>query len=204
MVYTAIGYPIGVNMTEAQVTTHLDASVMASKRLEVCVGARVAACATVADGQVDVPNGTIGTVVGFEAIQPYGYVGRGTSVPVVRFCTPRGPRMVAVKRVDMKLQYASRDGAYASRYQIPFVIAWAETVHRCQGLLMDAAVLYLASCFIDGMVYVALSRVSFMEGVHDLSFDRSRVGADRRIATFYGDQREMDCHFVACVDSGRC
>lgn len=42
-VFIAIDYPIGVNMTEAQVTAQLDASVMAPKQLEVCVGARVAA-----------------------------------------------------------------------------------------------------------------------------------------------------------------
>lgn len=36
--YLAIDYPIGVNMSEKQVTTQLNAFIMAPKKLEVCVG----------------------------------------------------------------------------------------------------------------------------------------------------------------------
>lgn len=104
----------------------------------------------------------------------------------------------------MKLQSVSRDGVYASRYQIPLELAWAVTVHRCERLSMDAAVLDLAPCFVDGMVYVALSRVRFMQGVHVLSFDRSRVRADRRDAFFYDHQRDLEDAVFSCVDTSRC
>ncbi|KAK1867019.1 hypothetical protein I4F81_009530 [Pyropia yezoensis] len=201
VVYDAIDYPIGVKMTEEQVTTQLDASVMAPKKLEVFIGARVAACATVGDGKVEVPNGTVGTVIGYKKAIAHGVGGNAASVPIVRFDSVRGPVVVTVQRVDMKLQSVSRDGAYASRYQVPLVLAWAVTVHRCQGLSMDAAVLDLASCFLDGMVYVALSRVRFMEGVHILSFARSRVRADHRVALFYDNQRDVEDEFVSCVDT---
>lgn len=80
---------------------------------------------------------------------------------------------MAVKHVDMKLQSVSRDGAYASRFQIPLVLAWAETVHGCQGLSMDAAVKDLAPCFVDGADYVALSRVRSIEGIHIQLFSRA-------------------------------
>lgn len=69
---------------------------------------------------------------------------------------------------------------------------------------MDAVVLDLAPCFVDGMVYVALSRVRFMEGVHMLSFDHRKVRADRRVALFYDGQRDLDDVFIACVDTSRC
>lgn len=203
VVYMAIDYPIGVSMTEQHVTAQLDASVMAPKKLEVCVGARVAACATIGDGQVEVPNGTVGTVIGYQGSTPRGLADSAARVPVVRFDTVRGPVVVTVQRVDMKLQSVSRDGAYASRYQVPLVLAWAVTVHRCQGLSMDAAVLDLASCFLDGMVYVALSRVRFTEGVHILSFARSNVRADRRVAVFYDNQRDVEDEFASAVDTMR-
>lgn len=203
VVYTAIDYPIGVSMTEDQVTAQLDASVLAPKKLEVCVGARVAACATVGDGQVEVPNGTVGTVIGYQGSSAHSLNVQATRVPVVRFDTVRGPVVMTVKQVDMKLQSVSRDGAYASRYQVPLVLAWAVTVHRCQGLSMDAAVLDLASCFLDGMVYVALSRVRFMEGVHILSFASNRVRADQRVALFYEKQRDVENEFSSCVDTMR-
>lgn len=68
---------------------------------------------------------------------------------------------------------------------------------------MDAAVLDLASCFLDGMVYVALSRVRFMEGVHILSFASNRVRADQRVALFYEKQRDVENEFSSCVDTMR-
>lgn len=203
LVYNAIDYPIGVKLTEQQVTTQLDAAVMAPKKLEVCVGARVAACAPITDRKLEVPNGTVGTVVGLKDITPSGPRVKTTNVPVVRFDTARGPCVLTVKPVDMKLQSVSRDGAYASRYQIPLVLAWAVTVHRCQGLSMDAAVLDLASCFVDGMVYVALSRVRSMDGVHVLSFAPSKVRADQRVASFYDNQLDIDDAFAACVETSR-
>lgn len=202
MLDNAIDYPIGVNMTEEQVTTQLDAPVMAPKKLEVCVGARVAACAAIFDFQADVPNGTVGTVVGFKGTAAHG--AKTTFVPFVRVDTLRGPLVATVKRVNMKLQSVARDGAYASRYHTTLVLASAVNVHRCQGLSMDAAVLDFAPCFVDGIVYVALSRFRFMEGVHVLSFARSRVRADPRVALFYDSQRDRANEFVSCVDRNRC
>lgn len=197
--YEAMDYPIDVSMTEQQVTTQLEASVMAPKKLEICVGARVADCAAICDGQAEVPNGIIGEVIKFVRIGAHGNIEPAT-VPVVQVDTVQGPFLLKVKRMDMKLHSVSRDGAYASRYHVPLVLAWAVTVHRCQGLSIDAAVLYLAPRFVDGMVYVALSRVRFMEGVHVLSFDPSRVRADRRVACFYDYPRDIQDEFAACVD----
>ena len=118
----------------------------------------------------------------------------------MRFDTLRGPVTVVVKHVDMKLQSVARDGAYASRYQIPLLLAWAVTVHRCHGLSMDAAVTDLEPCFVDGMVYLALSRVRSMEGVHILSYSRGRVQAYHRVASFYDSQLDLDDEFLDCVD----
>jgi len=68
----ASDYPIGFNMTKEQVTTQLDAALMAPEKLELCVGARVAACATFVDGDFQVPNGTVGTVVRLKVFGAHG------------------------------------------------------------------------------------------------------------------------------------
>jgi len=198
-VYTAIVYPIKAQLTKEEVTRQLDTALMAPEVLEVCVGARVASCANLSDGDKDVPNGTIGTVVRFQSVAAHGSSGKSTKVPVVCFDAVRGPVEMVVTATDMKLQAVARDGAYASRFQIPLVLAWAVTVHRCQGLSMDAAVMDLAPCFVSGMVYVALSRVRSMEGVHILSFDREKVQADAHVSVFYGTQRDLDDVFLDCV-----
>jgi len=202
-VYESIDYPIRVSLTKEQVTAQLDSALMAPEKLELCVGARVAACATVTDGGKEVPNGTVGTVVRFVTLPALGSSNQATTAPVVRFDSPRGPATLVVQRVDMKLQSVAREGPYASRYQIPLTLAWAVTVHRCQGLTMDAAVLDLGSCFVGGMVYVALSRVRTMEGVHVLSFDRHKVHADARVALFYGAQQDLDHLLLDCVHGRR-
>ena len=198
-VYTSIDYPMNVNMTRKEVTRQLDQSLIAPEVLEVCIGARVASCASLTDGDKNVPNGTIGTVVRFNTVASHGSSGKSTKVPVVSFDTVRGPVEMVVRPTDMKLQSVARDGAYASRFQIPLVLAWAVTVHRCQCLSMDAAVMDLAPCFVSGMVYVALSRVRSMEGVHVFSFDREKVQADVQVGLFYSTQRDLGYVFLDCV-----
>ena len=49
---------------------------------------------------------------------------------------------------------------YVYRKQFPLILTYAVTIHKCQGLSLDCAIVDL-SCevFSDGMAYVALSRV---------------------------------------------
>ena len=51
------------------------------------------------------------------------------------------------------------------RKQFPLILAYAVTIHKCQGLSLDSAIIDLSSkVFSQGMAYVALSRVCSLNG----------------------------------------
>ena len=65
---------------------------------------------------------------------------------------------------------------YVSRRQFPLTLAFAITVHKCQGLSLNSALMDLSQkVFAPGMAYVALSRVRTLEGVHLINFSKESV-----------------------------
>ena len=65
---------------------------------------------------------------------------------------------------------------YIYRTQFPLFLAYAVTIHKCQGLSLDCAIVDLSSkVFADGMAYVALSRVKSFAGLHLICFDSNSI-----------------------------
>lgn len=95
-------------------------------------------------------NGTLGVIVGFNA----------DGSPVVK--TREGLRITVA---PMEWQLEEQGKVRASISQVPLRLAYAMTVHKSQGMSMDAAVMDLSRAFEYGQGYVALSRVRRLAGV---------------------------------------
>lgn len=65
--------------------------------------------------------------------------------------------------------------------QIPLRLAWAITVHKSQGMSLDAAEIDLSKAFVKGMGYVALSRVRTLDGMKLMGFNETALEVDSRV-----------------------
>jgi hypothetical protein len=69
--------------------------------------------------------------------------------------------------------------------QYPLRLAWAVTVHKSQGLTFDKAILDLERAFAPGQIYVALSRLTSLDGLVLLSkVPLNAFGKDRSVEAF--------------------
>lgn len=106
-------------------------------------------------------NGTLGVIRGFD---PYsGY-------PIVE---TRAGRRIHTEPMEWTMEESGR--ALARIMQIPLRLAWAMTIHKSQGMSLDAAFMDLRQVFVEGQGYVALSRVRSLDGVFLAGYTRQAL-----------------------------
>ena len=123
--------------------------ILAPDSLELKTGAEVMFVAN--NPSAGFVNGTRGKVTGFDEGQP-----------VVKLAS--GNRYVKVAPHSWKLEEDNRVRAEVA--QLPLRLAWAITIHKSQGMSLDAAEIDLGKSFTPGMGYVALSRVRSAKGLY--------------------------------------
>ena len=91
-----------------------------------------------------------------------------------------------------KFDYDLKNGKYVPRVigkfeQYPIKLAWAATIHKCQGQTFDKVVIDLdTGAFSHGMTYVALSRVKTIDGLFlARPVKESDIKFDNRIYNFH-------------------
>jgi len=125
-------------------------------------------------------NGTLGKVTGFS----------GLGLPIVE--TKNGTMTVE------KAMWEVMDGnrVLARITQIPLRLAWAITVHKSQGMSLDAAIIDLSQAFEFGQGYVAISRVRTLSGLFLEGFNERALELHPKVAA-------ADRHFRGYSDAAR-
>jgi hypothetical protein len=79
--------------------------------------------------------------------------------------------------------------------QYPLRLAWAITVHKSQGMSLDAAKIDLTRSFERGMGYVALSRVRTLEGLALVGYNENALRVDEEVLEFDAElKKDSDKH----------
>ena len=132
-------------------------------------------------------NGSLGEVIGFEEDDEFGVLPKvkltdGTTLLVE-------PETWSIENEAGKV--------IASFQQIPLRLAWAITIHKSQGMTLEAAEIDLSHTFEKGQGYVALSRLKTLDGLRlkgfneqALELDSLAIKADRRFQELSSEAEE--------------
>ncbi|KKU94035.1 MAG: Exonuclease V subunit alpha [Candidatus Jorgensenbacteria bacterium GW2011_GWA1_48_13] len=133
-------------------------------------------------------NGTLGRVVGFsEEGHPRVITLKGRNISV-------SPESWMVEENGKRL---------AKITQIPLRLAWAITIHKSQGITLDAALIDLSAAFERGMGYVALSRVRTLDGMKLLGFNEKSLEVHPEILEFDAELQRKSEETVLAKELGR-
>lgn len=117
--------------------------------------------------EVGYVNGTLGRVVDFD---------RDDGYPIIQTSDER-----TIKIMPASWTIAEDGKVLAEITQVPLRLAWAITVHKSQGMSLDAAEIDLRNAFTYGQGYVALSRVRTLTGMKVLGLNAQALLVDPRV-----------------------
>lgn len=137
----------------------LKKSCLAPEVLRLKKGAEVMFVKNAVDGSY--VNGTRGTVTGFDG---------DTGWPIVRTFDDD---LITAAPADWQLE--ENGVVHATISQVPLRLAWAITIHKSQGMTLDAAEIDLGDAFEPGMGYVALSRVRRLDGLKLMNLNETAL-----------------------------
>lgn len=161
----------------------LKRSVLAREDLELKKGAKVMFVKN--NSELGYVNGSLGEILSFN----------DDGNPTVLL---HNGKIISVEKEDWTIQDDNAK-VLASYNQIPLRLAWAITVHKCQGMTLDSALIDLSKTFEKGQGYVALSRLKNLKnlqlvGLNEMALkvDSLALKADKR---FNELSKEVDSDF---------
>ena len=146
------------------------------KRITIKIGAKIMIRRNI-DASLGLINGTIATVISVVQDPSTDYVEK------IKLLLPSNLEYF-IERVSVKFQVM--ENAFVIRKQFPISLSYGITIHKAQGLSLQNVVTDIGnSVFSCGQIYVALSRVTSLDGLHLINFDPSCVIASEEAIIEY-------------------
>ena len=170
-------------------TTRNDSPLVSQLKLAIGARAMLITNVDVSDG---LSNGVSGVIKGIE----YGKSHNMPKTIFVHFDSPRiGSKLRSTKSIPSKYSDCipinphkdtmtvklNGKAVTLTREQVPLKLSWAVTVHKVQGQTTSQAVISMKH-HTKAMAYVALSRVSSIDGMYLVDYDSSKIFCDEGIA----------------------
>lgn len=166
-------YPMEMRGREALALT-IKKSCLAPEVLRLKPGARVMCVKN--NFEAGYVNGTLGVVVSCDV----------DNDPIIR--TVSGKK-ITIGRASWKIEEDGKTKAEILQY--PLRLAWAITVHKSQGMSLDAVEVDLSRSFEPGMGYVALSRVRTLEGLTILGMNEMALRVHEDARAFEDEMKKL-------------
>jgi len=150
----------------------LSGNLMCEKEMKIKIGSQVMCIINIKSviGDILICNGSQGIVIDYCEV---------SGSPKVKY--NNGVEMIMTKHVWLSDKIP---GIGVS--QVPLILSWALTIHKCQGATLDTAEIDVGSGIFEcGQTYVALSRVKSLEGLYLTSFDATRIRINKKVKDFY-------------------
>jgi len=174
-----------ISGTSETLKTSLLKNCLAPQNLELKIGAQVIALVNREDQGYS--NGSMGTIVGFENNIEQG------KRPIVEFFN--GTRCA----ID-KYTWKQNNPYHSAQFeQFPLLLAYGLTIHKAQGMTLDTVEVDFQNIFAAGQAYVALSRVTSLDGLSIKNFNPYAIKADKKSVLYhqsienkgFGNSREI-------------
>jgi ATP-dependent DNA helicase PIF1 len=185
--YVSRVHPANSSVSSVAIDMMLKARYNGEMEITTCIGAQVMLLIN-----MDVPgglaNGSRGVIVDYVSGLSAGIGDEGPTVlnanlPVVQFLNGR---RIMIPEVVLDFKGENKKLMFSIKY-MPLKIAYALTIHSCQGSTLDYAVMDLSESFEYGQVYVALSRVKNIGGLCITGYDALKIKALPHAVEFYNN-----------------
>ena len=139
-------------------------------------------------------NGSVGTVADFKHTTKENT----TTIDAVVVKFPNIHEPVAIHRETCSFEVLK--GIFYTRKQFPLMPAFGITIHKAQGLSLSSVIVDAgASIFGCGMIYVALSRVTSLSGLHLIDLDRTKIQCDKKAIQEYSRLYTVSLHLSSAL-----